>query len=215
VKKIVVVLMGMVLIAFASAASAKKPKLIDARIDFSEGNYVQLSPAGAGTVIIGALTVERDQPVSEEGGERIYPGYEEVQIGFHNNGLSDRFITLKNKTVEQLAREAVTLAFERSGYAVVQAGDVGAEAASRVDVTVSDLWMWTEKFPDKNRWKFNFRMTTSFESDDPALASLQTVSVSDFRNGGRDRNWKSYRNTIMHSMKAYIASFHTALNSEL
>jgi len=196
------------------AAESGKPKTIEARIDFSEGNYTQHGALGAGTVVIDSVTIERDQLVAEEGGSRIYPGYEEVQIGFHNNGLSDYFVTLKNKTVEQFARETVTLAFERSGYAVVQASDVGAEAASKVDVTVSDLWMWTEKIPDKNRWKFNFRMTTSFDSDNPALASLQTVSVSDFRNGGRDRHWKSYRNTIMHSMKAYVANFHSALNSE-
>ena len=50
-------------------------------------------------------------------------------------------------------------------------------------------------------------MATELTSNTDGIADIGSVQVTDYRNGSRVTHWKSYRNTIMHSMKAYIASF--------
>jgi hypothetical protein len=94
---------------------------------------------------------------------------------------------------------------------VIQEGEARYEDVPKLDVTVKEMWMWNTRISDSKRSEFHFAMKTEFSSDVPELENMPVVEVRDFRNGGRQTNWKSYRNTIMHSMKGYIVNFNGAL----
>jgi hypothetical protein len=191
---------------FASIANAGSP--IKVHIDFSEGTYEsQASPTGK-TVVIDSVTIDRVQP--EQSGEpvEVTPEFAGSQIGWLDYRGDKRNIVLKNVMLQQFVRDAVSLGFDRSGYQVV-ADDPDA---IHVDVAVPELWMWVEKMEgSQSRRQFHFAMTTDISSNTDGVADIGAVRVADYRNGSRATSWKSYRNTIMHSMKAYTVNFSRAL----
>jgi len=196
------------LLLAAAAANAAKPKLINTTVDLSEGNYGPPLTSSLGTVSIGTVTIDRTLPAAAVDSPEPDPQYAAQQIGYYRKSY-EYLVVLKNKTNEQFVREAVALALSQAGYAVVSNA---AAADKTVDVKVSELWMWVTPMPDnRDRKQFYFAMTTEFSSDDKILNGIGAVAVNDFRNGSRDTNWKSYRNTIMHSMKGYLANFNQAL----
>ena len=207
-----IIFLAIALCSFASISNARGPNYIEPIIDFSEGRYLQYQSQDPRTVSIANISIDRSELESLQKGARILPEIAAAQLGYYRGRVEEYFIVLKNRTVEQFVREAVTLAFEQSGHTVVSTGAASAEGVPSVDVKVSELWIWVEPISDSDRSRFNFSMTTELSSDDEQLASIGTVTVKDFRNGSRERSWKSYRNTIMHSMKAYIRDFASAVN---
>ena len=189
------------LVAVAVAASP-----IKVTIDFSEGTYADHATTGGKSVIIDSITVARAQPAAAGAEVDISAEHVNTQIGWVDYRGEGYAVVLKNKDIEQFVREAITLAFDRSGYSVIRAA-TDNESAIHVDVTVSELWMWAIPMEGNKRQSFYFSMDTELTSNTDGVADIGSVQVTDFRNGSRMTSWKSYRNTIMHSMKAYIASF--------
>jgi hypothetical protein len=157
-------------------------------------------------VIIDAITVDRTQPAAAGVEVDINAEHVDTQIGWVDYRGEGYAVVLKNKDIEQFVREAITLAFDRSGYSVISAA-TDNENAIHVDVTASELWMWAVPMEGNKRQSFYFSMATELTSNTDGVADIGSVHVTDYRNGSRMTHWKSYRNTIMHSMKAYIASF--------
>jgi hypothetical protein len=189
------------LVAVAVAASP-----IEVTIDFSEGTYVDHATTDGKSVIIDSITVDRAQPAAAGAEVDISAEYVDTQIGWIDYRGAGYAVVLKNKDVEQFVREAITLAFDRSGYSVISTATAN-ENTIHVDVTVSELWMWAIPMEGNKRQSFYFSMDTELTSNTDGIADIGSVHVTDYRNGSRVTHWKSYRNTIMHSMKAYIASF--------
>ncbi len=192
---------------FISSSVAGKP--IRVTIDFNEGSYQEQAASNDKTVVIDTVVVDRVQPAAS--GERVDIDlqYADSQIGWINHRGSEYIVVLKNATLEKFAREAVTLAFEKSGYRVVAVDNIDANVL-HFDVTVSELWMWLSPIEGSNRKQFHFAMTTNVTSNTDGVQDLGSVRVQDYRNGSKPTSWKSYRNTIMHSMKVYIKTFGVA-----
>jgi len=189
------------LVAVAVAASP-----IKVTIDFSEGTYADHATTGGKSVILDSITIDRAQPAAAGAEVDISAEYVDTQIGWVDYRGAGYAVVLKNKDNEQFVREAITLAFDRSGYSVVSAV-TDNENTIHVDVTVSELWMWAIPMEGNKRQSFYFSMDTELTSNTDGVEDIGSVHVTDYRNGSRMTNWKSYRNTIMHSMKAYIANF--------
>ena len=136
---------------FISSSVAGKP--IRVTIDFNEGSYQEQAASNDKTVVIDTVVVDRVQPAAS--GERVDIDlqYADSQIGWINHRGSEYIVVLKNATLEKFAREAVTLAFEKSGYRVVAVDNIDANVL-HFDVTVSELWMWQSPIEDSKRRSF-------------------------------------------------------------
>jgi len=208
-----IVLLTSVLFVWSGVASAKKPRTIEPRIDLAEGVYKAQTYRESGFIGVGVVTVDREQPINSGRRVELNPEYADEQIGWIEYRGTEYLVVLKNQTVSSLVRAAVELALEKSGYSVVREGQAGYGDVPKLDVNVEELWMWRTPIDDTRRSQFHFAMETSFSSEIPELQNMAAVQVQDFRNGSRTKNWKSYRNTVMHSMKAYIRNFNIALAS--
>jgi hypothetical protein len=121
---------------------------------------------------------------------------------------------LKDTHIKQFVRDVITLGFNRAGYVVLSPSDVRSADAPRVNVEVTSLWMW--KVPSGEAWadeQFHFHMETVIESGTPELANIGTVKGSGFRNGSRERSWRSYRTTALHSIEFFIEDFKNSVQT--
>ena len=116
-------------------------------------------------------------------------------------------LVLEDTDIKQLVSDAMTFGFDRAGYKVVLASDPRSKNAPRVDVEITSLWMWVTIINDRSRKQFHFNIETVVTSNARELANIGVVKAYGFRNGSYDKNWKSYSNTALHTLKFFIDDF--------
>ena len=202
-------------LTLAGPALAKSPKVLKTQVDLYERFGEAASSGLSGYVVIDTVAINRTQPANSGDPVTVSPDYSDRQIGWYKKKDTEYLVVLAGTDIEQFVRDAITLGFNRAGYAVVPVDDPRAASAPRVDVEVTSLWMWVAPIEEKTRKQFHFTMETIVTSDAPELANIGTVKGSGFRNGSRDTNWKSYRNTALHSIKFFISEFEENIRASI
>jgi hypothetical protein len=214
------------LILFVGIANARDPKILAIDVGLlGQFPSAWANPVGIDAkVAINTITVNRTQPAQSGDVVANMPEkYKHKQIGVYTEESKQKpgvysprakknsreyHIILEGSTVEQFARDLVTLAFNFAGYEVVAGGD----DVPSVDVDLTALWMWVQPIA-RNRKQFHFAVETKVSSDTPELANIGTVRGAGFRNGSRPTSKKSYRNTVLHSVKSYFTNFENRLEA--
>jgi hypothetical protein len=203
-------------ITLVAPAQAKSPKVLNTKVDLYERFGQPASMGSSGDVVIDSVTVNRTQPAESGDPVTVSPDHSDTQIGWHKKKNKEYLIILEATDIEQFVRDAITIGFNRAGYAVVPAGSSQAASASHVKVEVKSLWMWVVSVEkDWSNKQFHFNISTVVTSDAPAMLNIGTVKGHGFRNGSRDTNWKSYRNTALHSMKFFINNFAESVTASI
>ena len=176
----------------AGPAQAKKAKVIETKVDLYERFGPPIISGPAGYVVIDAVTINRTQPPNSGDPVTVSPDYRETQIGWYKKHRIDRYgfptyreylILLEGTNIKRFVQQAITLGFNRAGYAVVATDDPRAASAARVEIELTSLWMWV--VPLDEDWvssQFHFYIKTAVTSDTPELANIGTVKGSGFRN---------------------------------
>jgi len=205
---------GMLIVAaLGTQAAVASNKLIEVDPDIKR--LARMSTEKRGNVVITAVTDKREFSVAGDSD----PGMHGRLIGqFDKKPESEKDkiydVVLKDEMdATTVMRDFLEMMLVSVGYNVIDSSSAGATNASTVSVEVNELWFEIKPLVDSNRMMFECSLAMTIDGKDPELGSLGKISVTDYRNGSRPTNWKSYRNTIGYTGKKFIDEFQVRFNA--
>jgi hypothetical protein len=213
-RQLVQLMAFLTLFVFAGSVNALGPIKVDPDLDdfFSS---IQLSEP-KGLVVIGSVTLNRDQPTPAGVPVSIAPEFQDTQFGWVWKNNRKIPLLLKRTDAKGFARKSVAAGFAASGYLVVTADDPRSADAFLVDVEVLSLWATVEPIkPGALEHKFGFSFDTRILSDTEEFSMIGVVGAVGLRNAKTPSSPGTYRRLMQGTLQAYIDNFRRSVDASV
>jgi hypothetical protein len=202
------------LLVFAGSVNALGPIKVDPDLDDFFSSVQVGNPKGL--VVIGSITLNRDQPTPAGVPVSIDPEYRDTQFGWVRKNNSKIPLLLKRTDVKEFARKSVSAGFGAAGYLVVSADDPRSEEAFLVDVEVLALWGTADPVKlGALEHKFGFSFDTRITSDAEEFSRIGVVGAVGSRRSKKPSSPGNYRRLMQGTLQAYIDNFRRSVDASV